>query len=735
MREACGEACFLVLATAATVVGNGFGKGESMRISIGMKIGGGFGILLALICILGFMMQTALDDSLQTSGLIANDRVPRYAVNNTLQSNLLLAGYSVRIFFSEGKEDSLGRYRDYIRQGQASLEELTKLNRAFPVPKTTEFLDEYGRLFAQFQDCVERGVVNMREFEKTRQQMVQSSTFARQKLMTLSSNMSQTLTGYINSFMPQESRQYAANMARVSSVMEGAASALQSLLLALDGRDVKALDKTVADFKSVVAEMGQIRQYLLREDCRAMFDDASAALTTFSEMAQKISGMLRRSEELTQERIKLYNDCFSTIKTFGELVKADSTRLLQHGVTELTSSEERGWMLVGIALIIGLAFAFCITRAIVVPLRRTQEFAHEVAEGHLDRELKVTSDDETGMLADSLRVMVSSLKNNIQAAEEKSREAEAKGREATEAMKAAQEAQRMAESARRDGMLAAAGQLEGVVEVVSSASVQLSAQIEQSDKGAQFSADRLSEAATAMNQMNAAVQEVARNAAQASTVSSEMRSRAEHGADIVQHSLASIRQVHEVSSTLKQDMVQLNDHAQSISDIMSVISDIADQTNLLALNAAIEAARAGEAGRGFAVVADEVRKLAEKTMASTQDVGNAIRAIQESTAKSMESMDRAVEQVEQATGFANQSGEALQQIVNDAEVTADEVRAIATAAEEQSAASDEINKSIIHIHENVAQNAQAMNQAAQAVNALAEQTQGLSRLIEDMKRG
>ena len=735
MREACGGACFLIWTTAAAVVGNGLGKGVCMRVSIGMKIGGGFGILLALICVLGFMMQTALDDSLKTSGLIANDRVPRYAVNNTLQSNLLLAGYSVRIFFSEGKEDSLERYRDYIRQAQASLEELTKLNRAFPAPKTTEFLDEYGRLFAQFQDCVERGVSNMREFEKTRLQMVQSSTFARQKLMTLSSNMSQTLTGYINSFMPQESRQYAANMARVSSVMEGAASALQSLLLALDSRDVKALDKTVADFKDVVAEMGQIRQYLLREDCRVMFDDASAALTTFSEMAQKISGMLRRSEELTQERIKLYNDCFSTIKIFGDLVQEDSTDMLRQGVTELTSSEERGWMLVAVALIIGLVFAFCITRAIVVPLRRTQEFAHEVAEGHLDRELKVSSDDETGMLAESLRVMVSSLKNNIQAAEEKSREAEAKGREATEAMKAAQEAQRMAESARRDGMLAAAGQLEGVVEVVSSASVQLSAQIEQSDKGAQFSADRLSEAATAMNQMNAAVQEVARNAAQASTVSSEMRSRAEHGADIVQHSLASIRQVHEVSSTLKQDMVQLNDHAQSISDIMSVISDIADQTNLLALNAAIEAARAGEAGRGFAVVADEVRKLAEKTMASTQDVGNAIRAIQESTAKSMESMDRAVEQVEQATGFANQSGEALQQIVNDAEVTADEVRAIATAAEEQSAASDEINKSIIHIHENVAQNAQAMNQAAQAVNALAEQTQGLSRLIEDMKRG
>lgn len=166
MCEACRGACFLVLAAAAAVVGNGLGKGERMRISIGMKIGGGFGILLALICILGFMMQTALDDSLKTSGLIANDRVPRYAVNNTLQSNLLLAGYSVRIFFSEGKEDALGRYRDYIRQGQTSLEELTKLNQAFHAPKTTEFLEEYGRLFAQFQDCVERGVSTMREFER-----------------------------------------------------------------------------------------------------------------------------------------------------------------------------------------------------------------------------------------------------------------------------------------------------------------------------------------------------------------------------------------------------------------------------------------------------------------------------------------------------------------------------------------------------------------------------------------
>ena len=116
-------------------------------------------------------------------------------------------------------------------------------------------------------------------------------------------------------------------------------------------------------------------------------------------------------------------------------------------------------------------------------------------------------------------------------------------------------------------------------------------------------------------------------------------------------------------------MGQLDEHARAISRIMGVISDIADQTNLLALNAAIEAARAGDAGRGFAVVADEVRNLAEKTMTSTHDVGEAIKAIQESTAKSMDSVDNAVSQIEQATDLAGQSGQALEEIVSTVENT------------------------------------------------------------------
>ncbi|MBO6210560.1 MAG: hypothetical protein J6N99_07705, partial [Schwartzia sp.] len=188
------------------------------------------------------------------------------------------------------------------------------------------------------------------------------------------------------------------------------------------------------------------------------------------------------------------------------------------------------------------------------------------------------------------------------------------------------------------------------------------------------------------------------------------------------------------SLALKEDMGTLHEHTQNISQIMNVISDSADQTNLLALNAAIEAARAGEAGRGFAVVADEVRKLAEKTMSSTNDVSSAITAIQGSAQQSVNRMEEALGDVEQATSLAQQSGEALQQIVRNVEDTADQVRAIATASEEQSAASEEINQSITTVNEMSAQTTQAMNEAAKAISDLAQQTERLSALIEEMKR-
>ena len=402
---------------------------------------------------------------------------------------------------------------------------------------------------------------------------------------------------------------------------------------------------------------------------------------------------------------------------------------------ETFSSQARlFYSVTGISLIILLGLGVLIASGIVRPLRKATDLAHEVSRGNLDVDVEVRGRDEISRLEDALREMVQTLRANREEIRRQQALAEQQTEEARKAAADADSARLRAEGARREGMLAAADRLEHVVERLSTASTQLTTQLDQASDSAAHSAERLSEAATAITEMNSTVQEVARNASGASDMSAETRQKAEEGAAIVQKSLGSIERVQKGSEALKEDMTQLHTHAQSISQVMSVISDIADQTNLLALNAAIEAARAGEAGRGFAVVADEVRKLAEKTMASTSEVARVVHAIQESTTKSMSAMDDSLQLILQATDFAGKSGEALHDIVTDAETTADEVRAIATASEEQSAASEEINRSIVEVNSMTSEGARVMRDASQAVAELAREVQELRALIVDLKQ-
>jgi len=383
-----------------------------------------------------------------------------------------------------------------------------------------------------------------------------------------------------------------------------------------------------------------------------------------------------------------------------------------------------------------LCFAWVVARIICLPLHQITVEAETIAKGEeaVRPKLKASCPLEIRRLNGALGIMIQNLHGRIKEAADKSRQADEALNKAKVAQAAAEEASARAESARKEGMLAAAKQLESIAQALSSASAELSHQIKRSDEGAEESSKRLAGAATAMNEMNATVQDVARNAGLASGASLETRDKALAGAKVVQDAVNSINDVQQHSLSLKEDMTRLSEHAQAINQIMGVISDIADQTNLLALNAAIEAARAGDAGRGFAVVADEVRKLAEKTMISTSDVAKAIQAIQDSTAKSMTGVENAVNSIGVATELAGQSGEALRGIVEVVTATADQVNAIAAASEEQSAASEEINRSIVEVNEVSQLTAEAMNQASAAVADLTEQAKKLAALIEELQK-
>ena len=393
-------------------------------------------------------------------------------------------------------------------------------------------------------------------------------------------------------------------------------------------------------------------------------------------------------------------------------------------------------ILIGVVCCIVLLYIplmLLITRSILQPVKAAREAAQRISNGDMDVQILATGKDEVTVLERCLSEMTANVKKSLAISEEKTREAE---QSTQKALEAAEKAERMTEEARRarsEGMLSAATHLEKVVTTITGISSELSDNIAHAENGATTQAARTTEAATAVEQMNCTVIEVAKNASATADLATGMRQRAAQGAEVVFQSVQAIGNVQQDALVLKDEMTRLAGHAKAISQIMGVISDIADQTNLLALNAAIEAARAGDAGRGFAVVADEVRKLAEKTMSSTSDVGNAIGAIQKSVDSSIHQVDVTASNVENATALSQKSGEALREIVDMADLTVDQVRGIATSSEEQSAATESITQTVTQVSSIAAETATIMHTSSRAVAALADEAKNLNKMVAELK--
>ena len=486
----------------------------------------------------------------------------------------------------------------------------------------------------------------------------------------------------------------------ISRTTGKAAIALAQPLRGADGRLVGLINAGM-DLDSLTKELASVK---IGKTGYAYIMDAEGMVLAHPDKSQLMKTDLSKLESgkrilaVTDSAIITYRDAVgdhlaavTRDKTTGWFFVVEAP-VAEFNVFASIATRQNAFISLGVTLAILIMVLLLLRQTVLKGLRACLDFSKAVSTGTLDQRLDMHSHDELQVLGDALNNMAENIATALSEARLKGDEAAAHAAKATEALEAARLAQAEADAAKTEGLKLAADRLQGVVESLGEASGQLTKEVGSIGAAVETQERRTSETATAMEQMNATVLEVAKNASAASQKANEARAKAGSGQEVVAKSLEAIGKVDASSKEVKVGMDALGEKATSIGTIIDVISDIADQTNLLALNAAIEAARAGEAGRGFAVVADEVRKLAEKTMTATKEVGQAIAAIQKDVQGNITLVDESTQAVDRAATLAGASTTSLGEIMELVDNTTLQVQSIATAAEEQSAASEQINR-------------------------------------------
>jgi methyl-accepting chemotaxis protein len=282
-------------------------------------------------------------------------------------------------------------------------------------------------------------------------------------------------------------------------------------------------------------------------------------------------------------------------------------------------------------------------------------------------------------------------------------------------------------------MQAALSSVNDATNRLASSTVQLSTTADGVVRAAEGQNARVIQSASAVEEMTMTAGEVARNSTEAARIAQETAETAQSGQEVMRQTVAGMQQVSQAVVQAANIITTLGRSSNQIGEIVRVIEDIADQTNLLALNAAIEAARAGEQGRGFAVVADEVRKLAERTTKATKEIGDMIRQIQQDTRNAVSSMDQGTNQVGQGVELANKTGEALSKIHSMVNATAGMIQQIASAAEEQSTATRQIASDLESMTQTTRQTTSGVCQSAKACHQLSLLAGDLQKLVRSFK--
>ncbi|MFG3453437.1 methyl-accepting chemotaxis protein [Stutzerimonas stutzeri] len=469
--------------------------------------------------------------------------------------------------------------------------------------------------------------------------------------------------------------------------------ALTMRLMLVDGEAVSATDQSLT---KLVGEIGTLnsayeKRITIPEEKAAYERFASAQKLYFSEQG-KIASLVR--EGALDQAIVLMG---GAINSHADDMTRALLELQRINSDEAGAAAERSvavyesalmWVVITIALaaIATVILALMFTRSIVRPLNQALTVAETVAAGDLTQEFVIDGKDEPARLLAALKTMQLSLRRTIQGISDSSNQ-------------------------------------------LASAAEELNAVTEDSSRGLHQQNHEIEQAATAVNEMTAAVDEVARNAVATSEASRDSDATAQHGRQQVIKTVDSIGLLANDVTTTATQVEQLAGQVRDISKVLDVIRSIAEQTNLLALNAAIEAARAGDAGRGFAVVADEVRALAHRTQQSTQEIEQMIGDVHQGTDKAVLAMQTSNERARTTLEVARTAGDALDDIARAISQISERNLVIASASEEQAQVAREVDRNLVNIRDLSLQSSAGANQTSAASQELARLAIDLNELV------
>lgn len=414
----------------------------------------------------------------------------------------------------------------------------------------------------------------------------------------------------------------------------------------------------------------QLKTTVKDEGYQTVLNEVSGHIASFSEKLAEYTSLLAQEKTVSEQ---LHQRAAQVVERVDQAYVAED-RSMQ---AEL---KKNSLLIIGssaLALLVGLIAAWVITRLVVAPLRSVIRVAQQIAAGDLSASIEVTRRDEIGQLMQAMQQMGAGLSGIVSG-------------------------------------------LQAGIEQLASSAQSLSAVTEQTNLEVSSQKEETEQVATAMNQMTATVHDVARNAEEAAQAAQTADDKVESGQQVVRQSMARIEQLADSATSASSSIESLSAEIQNIGTVLSVIKSVAEQTNLLALNAAIEAARAGEQGRGFAVVADEVRALARRTQQSTEEIERLVSALRSAAQSSVQQIQSSGELVKLAVSDALQTESALGSIAAAVSLIQQMNQQIAAAAEEQSSVAEEINRSVTSIRASADQSSLAMQGNAASSIELAQ---------------